>query len=102
SGFACGISANTYKAAAVAGAMASAAASAARKELDEHSPSKVGYKIGDYFGIAFVNAISDYSRKAYSASSDMANSARTGLGNAINKMANMINSDIETQPTIRP
>ena len=102
SGFASGISANTYKAAAVAGAMASAAASAARKELDEHSPSKVGYKIGDYFGIAFVNAISDYSRKAYSASSDMANSARTGLGNAINKMANMINSDIETQPTIRP
>lgn len=102
SGFANGISANTYRAAAVAGAMALAAASAARKELDEHSPSKVGYEIGDYFGVAFVNAISDYSRKAYSASSDMANSAKTGLGNAISKIANMINSDIETQPTIRP
>ena len=53
-GFANGISANSYLAAARSKAMASAAAEAARKELDEHSPSKVGYKIGDFFGVAFV------------------------------------------------
>lgn len=102
SGFANGISANTYRAAAVAGAMASAAARAARKELDEHSPSRVGYEIGDYFGVAFVNAISDYARKAYSAGSEMANSARTGLSDTVSRIADLISSDIETQPTIRP
>lgn len=102
SGFADGISANTYRAAAVAGAMASAAASAARKELDEHSPSKVGYEIGDYFGVAFVNAIGDHASKAYRAGSDIANSAKNGLSKAISKIADFINSDIDTQPTIRP
>jgi tape measure domain-containing protein len=102
SGFANGISANTYRAAAVAGEMASAAARAARRELDEHSPSKVGYEIGDYFGVAFVNAIGDYSRKAYSASSEMAGSARAGLSNAIRKISQIINSDMDNQPTIRP
>ena len=52
-GFAAGISENAYKASAKAKAMAAAAAEAAKKELDEHSPSKVGYQIGDYFGVAF-------------------------------------------------
>lgn len=101
SGFASGISANAYKAAAKAKAMAAAAASAAKKELDEHSPSKVGYQIGDFFGVAFVNAIAKYSDKAYDAGSEMASSARSGLKNAIGKIQTVINGDIG-QPTIRP
>ena len=101
-GFAKGISENTYKAEAKARAMAAAAARAAEKELDEHSPSKVGYRIGDFFGVAFVNAIGDYTEKAYKAGSGMAKAARTGLGNAISKVKDFIDSDIDTQPTIRP
>ena len=48
-GFADGISENTYRAEAKARAMARAAAEAAEDELDEHSPSRVGYHIGDFF-----------------------------------------------------
>lgn len=101
-GFANGISENTYKAEAKSKAMASAAAKAAQKELDEHSPSKVGYRIGDFFGVAFVSAIGDYVGKAYKAGSGMAEAAKTGLGNAISKVKDFINSDIDTNPTIRP
>jgi hypothetical protein len=101
-GFANGISENTYLASAKAKAMASAAAAAARKELDEHSPSKVGYEIGDFFGVAFVNAIADNTKRAYAASADMANSAKTGLENAFNKVSRIISGEVDVNPTIRP
>lgn len=101
-GFADGISENTYRAEAKARAMARAAAEAAEDELDEHSPSRVGYHIGDFFGLGFVNAIGTYAVKAYNASADMADSAKTGLGNAIAKVKDMIDNGVDTQPTIRP
>lgn len=101
-GFADGISENTYRAEAKARAMARAAAEAAEDELDEHSPSRVGYHIGDFFGLGFVNAIGTYAVKAYNASADMAKSAKTGLENAIAKVKDMIDNGVDTQPTIRP
>lgn len=101
-GFADGISENTYRAEAKARAMARAAAEAAKDELDEHSPSRVGYHIGDFFGLGFVNAIGTYAVKAYNASAEMADSAKTGLGNAIAKVKDMIDNGVDGQPTIRP
>lgn len=101
-GFADGISENTYRAEAKARAMARAAAKAAEDELDEHSPSRVGYHIGDFFGLGFVNAIGTYAVKAYNASAEMADSAKTGLGNAIAKVKDMIDNGVDGQPTIRP
>lgn len=101
-GFADGISENTYRAEAKARAMARAAAEAAEDELNEHSPSRVGYHIGDFFGLGFVNAIGTYAVKAYNASAEMADSAKTGLGNAIAKVKDMIDNGVDGQPTIRP
>lgn len=101
-GFADGISENTYRAEAKARAMARAAAKAAEDGLDEHSPSRVGYHIGDFFGLGFVNAIGTYAVKAYNASAEMADSAKTGLGNAIAKVKDMIDNGVDGQPTIRP
>lgn len=101
-GFADGISENTYRAEAKARTMARAAAEAAEDELDEHSPSRVGYHIGDFFGLGFVNAIGTYAVKAYNASAEMADSAKTGLGNAIAKVKDMIDNGVDGQPTIRP
>ena len=102
SGFADGISANSYQAEAKARAMALAAKRAAEAALDINSPSKVGYSIGDFFGQGFVNAIDDYADKSYSASSDMASSARQGLSDSIGRIRDLIESDVDAQPTIRP
>lgn len=101
-GFADGITANTYLAEARARAMAAAAARAAERELDEHSPSKVGYRIGDFFGLAFVNAILDYADKSYKAGTNMAAAAKNGLSNAISKIREFVDGEMEVQPTIRP
>lgn len=101
-GFADGVTANTYLAEARARAMAAAAARAAERELDEHSPSKVGYRIGDFFGLAFVNAISDYADKSYKAGTNMAAAAKNGLSNAISKIREFVDGEMEVQPTIRP
>ena len=101
-GFANGITENTFMAEAKARAMARAAADAAEDELDEHSPSRVGYHIGDFFGLGFVNAIGTYGVKAYNASADMAKSAKTGIQDAISKVVDMMDENIDYQPTIRP
>ena len=101
-GFASGITDTTWKAEAEAKAMARAAVRAAEEELGEHSPSKVFYRVGDYAGQGFINALSDYGRKSYSASEEMARSAKQGLSDSISKIKDVISSDIDAQPTIRP
>ena len=101
-GFASGITDTTWKAEAEAKAMARAAVRAAEEELGEHSPSKVFYQVGDYAGQGFINALSDYGRKSYSASAEMARSAKQGLSDSISKIKDVISSDIDAQPTIRP
>ena len=101
-GFANGIKANTYRAEARSRAMARAAANAAKKELDIHSPSRVGYAIGDFFGVGFVNAIGDHVKTAYRSSAEMAASAKNGLKDSISKISDLISSDMDAQPTIRP
>ena len=101
-GFAAGITMYTFLAEARARSMAAAAARAAEKELDIHSPSKVGYGIGSFFGLGFVNALDDYESKSYDAGSGIADAAKNGLSNAISKITDVINGEIDTQPTIRP
>lgn len=101
-GFAKGISENTYLAEARGRAMAAAAARAARAELNINSPSKVGWEIGDFFGLGFVNAIDAYQKKAYDVSAEMATSAKSGLTAAASKIQNAIDGNLETQPVIRP
>ena len=101
-GFMAGISDNTWRAEAEAAAMARAAVRAAERELGEHSPSKVFYRVGDYAGQGFINALSDYGSKSYSASAEMAKSAKQGLSDSISKIKDVIGSDIDAQPTIRP
>ena len=101
-GFAEGIEENAYKAEAKAKAMAQAAVDAAKEILKEHSPSKVGYEIGDFFGVAFVNAIGDYKDKAYNTSAEVAGSAKSGLRDSLNRIKDIIDGNIDTQPSIRP
>ena len=101
-GFAKGIEENTWQAEESAAAMASAAADAAKAALDINSPSKVGRRIGGFFGMGFVNSLIDYADKSYEAGVEMASAAKNGLSNAISKVRDFVEGNVDTQPTIRP
>ena len=101
-GFANGITAQTFKAEAAAKVMAKKAKVAAEKELDENSPSKEFFKIGAFAGEGFINALYAYADKAYTASEDMAGSAKDGFNRAIASVAKTIENGIDDDLTIRP
>ena len=99
-GFCDGISENTWKAEAKARAMA--AAEAAEDELDEHSPSKRFYGIGNFAGVGFINALIDNVSKAGKAGREIARSSIDGLNDIISRIADYVDADMDVQPTIRP
>ena len=101
-GFILGIKSNVKKVEDVSKEMSNAAVKASKNALDEHSPSKVGYEIGAFFGMGFVNAVDDYSGTSYIAGENIAQSAKDGLNSAIKKIADTVDGDLDIQPTIRP
>jgi hypothetical protein len=101
-GFASGIRSKANSAAAEARRVARAAAQAIEDELDINSPSKVLYEDGKFSGMGFVNALSDYADKSYDAGANLADSAKMGLNKAIAKVVDILDGDIDTEPTIRP
>ena len=101
-GFVNGIKDHTYLARNAASSMAREAKRGVERTLNIHSPSRVMYKDGIYTGMGFVNALNDYGDKSYRAASNMGNSAKRGMQDAINKISDFVDSDMDTQPTIRP
>ena len=101
-GFADGITGNIPKVKDAATEMAKAGKMAAEKELDENSPSKEFFKIGDFAGLGFVNALDSYTVKAYDASARMASSAKEGFREAIDKVNSILENGVDVQPTISP
>jgi hypothetical protein len=102
SGFASGISANSYKAAAKASAMANAAKEAAKKALKINSPSKVFREIGTSVPEGFAMGIDKLSGMVTGSVKDMAASAINNVRKSIYKIADVVDTDIDSQPTIRP
>ena len=101
-GLANGISANAYIVAAKASAMASQAATAARKALDVRSPSRVFYAIGKFVVAGFANAINDGGDYVYDTASAMADAARSGMNKGLDFMTNLLDSSMNSNPTITP
>ena len=101
-GLANGISANAYMVAAKASAMASQAATAARKALDVRSPSRVFYAIGKFVVAGFANAINDGGDYIYDTASAMADAARSGMNKGLDFMTNLLDSSMNSNPTITP
>lgn len=101
-GFAAGISANSFKAAAQAEAMAKAAASAAKKALDINSPSKVFRAIGMSIPEGFAMGIEKLGYAVKASTVGMTDSALDGVKGAISRISDVVNSDIDSQPVIRP
>lgn len=101
-GIANGISASGNAVSAASSNIAARAVASAKSKLQINSPSKVGYQIGDYFGVGFANGITDNIRNAGMTSEKLADSATSGLTNVVSKIAAAINNDMDTAPTIRP
>ena len=101
-GFAAGITASTWKAQAKSAAMANAALDAAKAVLRINSPSKAFRDIGMSVPEGFAMGIDKLSGMVKNSAVEMADGAIDGTRAAIARIADAVNSDIETQPTIRP
>lgn len=101
-GFASGISANSFKAEAKAVAMAEAAIAAAKEKLKINSPSKIFAAIGSGIPEGFAMGIDKLNYLSTGSVNTMADGAISGVKNAIARITDYMNSDIDSQPTIRP
>ena len=102
SGFAKGISANTYKATAKARAMAKAATKAAKEQLDINSPSKVFERLGKFVPAGLAVGIEKMSHVSSGSAKNMAQSAVETARTALSRMTDVLSSDMSNVPTITP
>ena len=102
SGFANGISSKTWQAEAKATEMAKAAVKAARKELKINSPSKVFMKIGGGVPEGFAKGVRKFSYYVTDSIGQMSKNSLDQTKNVISNIASVLDTDIDTQPTIRP
>lgn len=101
-GFAAGISANVFKAAAAASAMALAAKLAAESALGIKSPAKAMIKPGMFTTEGFAVGILKGVSRVYNAGVEIADYAKRGFTSAVSNLSNLVSNDIDTEPTIRP
>ena len=69
---------------------------------ESNSPSKATIKAGKWLGEGLVIGIGNMSRKVYNAGSDLGKTATNTISSAVAKISDAINTDIDSQPTIRP
>ena len=101
-GFADGIDDNAFKAKVASKAMAKAAYDAAKDELDINSPSKVFRRLAYSVPEGFAQGIDRMGKTVEKSASGMAGKAIRSTEGALSKIADVINSDMDSQPTIRP
>lgn len=82
--------------------MATAALIAAKDVLDINSPSKAFASVGMFTAQGFAEGIYNGTNLADAAATNMGNRAINNLRNAIAKISEAVESDVDTQPTIRP
>ncbi len=67
-----------------------------------NSPSKATEQAGKWLGEGLVIGIQNMGSKVYNAGRSMGEEATSSISNALNTAMNLLNSDMDTQPTIRP
>lgn len=101
-GLAGGIGAGASSAINAASNVAAQALAAAKARLGIHSPSREFYAVGDYAVQGLTNALSDGQKSAQSAGSNVATASLAGLQNSLNMISSLMNSGLDTSPTITP
>lgn len=74
----------------------------AKKELDEHSPSKVFFKIGENVDLGMINGIRAYLSRVGDAGTDLGRETIDSIKSAINHISDIVNNEMDSEPTIRP
>ena len=74
----------------------------AKKELDEHSPSKVFFKIGENVDLGMINGIRAYLRRVGDAGTELGRETIDSMKSAIRHISDIVNGEMDTEPTIRP
>ena len=82
--------------------MADAAEQSARDALNINSPSKVFMAIGSGVVEGFVKGIHENVSNAANSASEMASATTKTFSKAISRVSDVLNSDMDAQPTIRP
>ena len=101
-GFVGGIASSETEAISAGISLAEAALNGVTEKLDIHSPSRVMYKTGRFAGEGFVSALKEYANVCYNVASEVGESAKEGLRNAVARIADSIDGDMDLNPTIRP
>ena len=74
----------------------------AKAELGINSPSKEFAKLGRYSMEGFAVGLARYISPVVESSKNLGEKAMDSLRNAVSRISDVINSDVDTQPTIRP
>jgi len=102
SGLAEGILANKPAATKAAQNVADAVEEIIRSAWEVNSPSKLFYRIALGIGEGIEYALGDSALGVKNSAGDLADTASSGFGNIMAKVYEVINSDMDMQPTIRP
>ena len=73
-----------------------------RASTRTNSPSKAFYELGTFLALGLTNALHDSEGNTYDAAFDVGAYAERGLSDAISRVRKMIDTGMDTQPTIRP
>lgn len=81
---------------------AKSAVNGVKNFLGIHSPSRVFAEIGRYADEGFVNGVKAYAGKVSDATVDMGKGAVGAMSDTLSTIADLVGSDIDAEPTIRP
>lgn len=98
SGFINGMNEKVSEAKNAVGGVANTIVTKLRSALDEHSPSKITTEIGEYFTEGLANGIKNATGDAVNSTQSLANS----VIKAISGISDMVESDIDASPIIKP
>ena len=73
-----------------------------KKGQKSNSPSKLTIKAGKWLGEGLVIGMTRMGKAVYNAGYDMGDNAIGAVSNAIARISDIVNSDVDSQPTIRP
>lgn len=97
-----GIKNNVSKVISAGTSLGKKALDAAKKALDSHSPSKKFVKLGEDSDSGLVIGLNNFSKKVEKTAQTVSVKALNTMRKTLSGIADVIDSDIDSQPTIRP